>query len=166
VDPATGLASPREFFRLVEAELRRAVRYEHPFTVVYVCLDGFAAAEQRGGGAVGNVLLRAVGAVMAGALRDSDTVAWLRGGELGVLMPETGPAAAQTALTRLRAAVDAELRRLQVASTVSAGAVTWIRTEIAVDQLLQRTYQMLYAAQQSSGDRCRHEILDTADVLI
>lgn len=167
LDATTGLANAREFFRLVDVELQRALRYEHPFTVVYVCLDGFQAVEQRQGRGAGSALLQAAAQVVADATRGSDTVAWVRGGELGVLMPETGPAAARTVLARMRGALDADLRRRGVTAGTSLGAVTWIRTEISVDQLLQRTYQMLYAAQQPGApDRIRHEVLDTADVLL
>ena len=167
VDPATGLVNAREFFRSVDAELQRALRYEHPFTVVYVCLDAFAQVEQRQGRAAGSDLLQGAARVVTAATRGSDTVAWVRGGELGVLMPETGPTAARTVLTRMHDALDAELRRRGVPPSTSFGAVTWIRTEISVDQLLQRTYQMLYAAQQpGAATRIRHEVLDTADVVL
>lgn len=167
VDPTTGLVNAREFFRAVDVELQRALRYDHPFTVAYVCLDGFAQVEQRQGRAAGTELLRATARVVTAATRGSDTVAWVRGGEIGVLMPETGPTAAQTVLTRMRDALATELRRRGAPGTTSFGAVTWIRTEITVDQLLQRTYQMLYAAQQPGApDRVRHEVLDTADVVL
>lgn len=166
VDPVTGLVSAREFYRLVESELRRALRYEHPFTVVYLCVEGLQAVEQRAGRAAGDDLLRLAGRVVLGETRGSDTVAWLRAGDIGVLMPETGPSAAAIVLTRMCAALDTQLRAQRVQPTVSVGAVTWISSEIAAEQLLQRAYQMLYAAQQGAGDRLRHEVLDTAEVLL
>jgi diguanylate cyclase (GGDEF)-like protein len=165
-DAVTGLVTSREFFRLVDIELQRAQRYEHPFTVVYLCVEDVADVKARGRHSATDDVLRAAGRTIVGVTRGLDTVAWLRAGEIGVLMPETGPRAAMTALTRMRAALDAALRRDGAPRTVSMGAVTWIRTEITVDQLLQRSYQMLYAAQQAGGARCRHEVLDTADVLL
>lgn len=88
------------------------------------------------------------------------------GNAIGALMPETGPATGQTVLTRTRDALAAELRRHGAPRITSFGAVTWIRTEITVDQLLQRTYPIRDAAQQPGApDWMRHEVLDTAAVL-
>lgn len=165
-DPVTGLVNAREFFGLVDAELRRALRYERPFTVIYVCVDGLAAAVQRQGRGAGDLVLRALGEGITASLRGPDTVARLRPAEFGILLPETGAGAAQGTLRRLAEVLTVEAATRDLAVTVSIGAVTWIRSEITVDQLLQRTYQMMYAAQRGEAGGCRHEVLDTADVIL
>lgn len=163
-DPVTGLLTAREFFRSVEAELERAARYERPFTVIHLSLDGLPAAARRGGG--GRNLLRDFGDLVVETLRGPDTVAWLRGVELGLLLPETGPAAAEGAIERLQATLERELAARELPVRVSIGAVTWVGSEMTVDQLLQRAYQVLYAARSGASAGCRHEVLETAEVII
>src|SRR5207244_13370155 len=40
-DPRTGVANLRAFYELAEAEIARARRYPHAFSVVYIDLDEF-----------------------------------------------------------------------------------------------------------------------------
>src|SRR3989454_253843 len=46
-DPLTGLANLRAFYELADAEIARARRYTHPFTAIYVDLNGFKAINER-----------------------------------------------------------------------------------------------------------------------
>jgi len=44
-DPLTGIANRRYFIELANAEINRALRYKHPFTVVHIDLDLSSTAE-------------------------------------------------------------------------------------------------------------------------
>ncbi len=42
-DDLTGAANRRHFFEVVQVELERSQRYQHPFTLIYFDIDGFKA---------------------------------------------------------------------------------------------------------------------------
>ena len=67
------------------AEAVDAAGRGHQTVVCLVDLDGFKAVNDAGGHAAGDAMLRAVGAALGGAVRETDTVARLGGDEFAVL---------------------------------------------------------------------------------
>src|SRR6266550_3828821 len=59
-DPRTGVANLRAFYELAEAEIARARRYPHAFSVVYIDLDEFKLVNFRLGHEAGDAVLRSV----------------------------------------------------------------------------------------------------------
>src|SRR5436190_18165020 len=99
VDDLTGVRNARAFREAAGAEIERARRYQHPFSVAVVDL----------GTRVGDDLVRAAAATLRGALRATDVVARLGRDEFIALLPETTAAAARIVLEKLRVGL-AELR--------------------------------------------------------
>src|SRR5881409_3585100 len=85
VDDLTGVRNARAFREAAGAEIERARRYQHPFSVAAVDL----------GSRVGDELVRAAATVLRGALRATDTVARLGRDEFIALLPETTAASAR-----------------------------------------------------------------------
>ncbi|MHB8146415.1 MAG: diguanylate cyclase domain-containing protein [Vulcanimicrobiaceae bacterium] len=84
-DPLTGLPNRALFGdRLVQC-IVHAKRYNHPFGVMFLDLDGFKLINDRYGHAVGDDVLRAFGERLSRSLRESDTFARLGGDEFAVL---------------------------------------------------------------------------------
>src|SRR5437773_9431366 len=99
VDDLTGVRNARAFHEAAGAEIERARRYQHPFSVAVVDL----------GSRVGDELVRAAATILRGALRATDVVARLGRDEFIAPLPETTAAAARSLLEKLRAGM-AELR--------------------------------------------------------
>src|SRR5438132_1972710 len=78
-DPLTGLANLRAFYELADAEIARARRYTHPFTAIYVDLNGFKAINDRLGHNAGDGVLRAVARGIRDSVRATDLVARVGG---------------------------------------------------------------------------------------
>ncbi len=108
-DDLTGVANRRHFFELANMEIRRAGRYEHPFSLAYFDLDNFKAVNDRRGHAEGTVFSAPPAQVILGSVRTTDLMARMGGDEFAVLMPETGPEAAMKVQQKMWAALQDRL---------------------------------------------------------
>src|SRR5437867_12333728 len=124
VDDLTGVRNARAFREAAGAEIERARRYQHPFSVAVVDL----------GTRVGDELVRAAATVLRGALRATDTVARLGRDEFIALLPETSAAAARIVLDKLRAGL-ADLRTGDGRhATPATGGVTLLNPPQAAEE--------------------------------
>ena len=86
-DPLTGLANLRTVGRVLELELARAGRQGGEVSVAIFDVDNFAATNEAAGREAGDDVLRAVAAVLGGAVRLVDTVARSGGDEFILVAP-------------------------------------------------------------------------------
>jgi diguanylate cyclase (GGDEF)-like protein len=89
LDPLTGVGNYRTLYERLEYEIARHERHGRRFAVVLLDLDGFKEVNETYGHLEGDRVLREVGRVLSGTVRDQDTVARQGGDELSVLAPET-----------------------------------------------------------------------------
>jgi diguanylate cyclase (GGDEF)-like protein len=139
VDDVTGVRSARAFREGAAAEIERARRYQHPFTVACVDL----------GVRVGDEVLRTAAAALKGSLRASDAIARLGRDEFIVLLPETPAAPARIVLEKLRTSL-ATLRAgdgQPLAARI--GAVTFLNAPAGVDDILRATDERVAEAKQT-----------------
>ena len=158
VDPLTGVLNGRAFQERANAEIERARRYGHPFTVVYIDLDNFKAVNDRFGHSTGNTVLCEVADTASGNLRATDIVARLGGDEFALLFPETGEESARAALSKLRDMVSGSMQANGWPVTLSIGAVTFRKPPGSVDQMLKTADELMYAAKHDGKSRIRHEV--------
>ncbi len=89
VDELTQLPNRRFFFPQAEAALARATRYGHPFSLMLMDIDHFKRINDRHGHAVGDRILRDVGATLREEVREGDIIARFGGEEFVVALPST-----------------------------------------------------------------------------
>jgi diguanylate cyclase (GGDEF)-like protein len=155
-DSLTGIFNRRHFLDLAERELERARRAGHRTSLLLIDIDHFKRVNDSYGHEAGDEVLRGVCARLSAALRDADTLARIGGEELGVLAPETDPAAVLVVAERLRqsvasgpyAAGDARL-----VITVSVGAATVTDLDEPLKSLMGRADKALYAAKAGGRNR-------------
>jgi diguanylate cyclase (GGDEF)-like protein len=129
VDDLTGVRNARAFHEAAGAEIERARRYQHPFSVAAVDL----------GSRVGDDLVRAAATVLRGALRATDVVARLGRDEFIALLPETSAASARIVLDKLRVGL-ADLRSGDGRQAVpTIGGVTFLSPPRAVEEIVRAT---------------------------
>jgi diguanylate cyclase (GGDEF)-like protein len=88
-DPLTGLANRRAFDERLDEEIRRSNRYEHPFTLFMMDLDGFKRINDTYGHPEGDKTLSLLGEALMKEVRDTDFIARFGGDEFVLILPET-----------------------------------------------------------------------------
>ncbi len=106
-DPLTGLANRRALDERLGYEIARHARQNDAFAVLALDLDGFKAVNDRFGHDAGGEVLCETADALVGAVRAQDTVVRLGGDEFCVLAPQTGAAAAEHLVERIRASLAA-----------------------------------------------------------
>ncbi len=120
-DPVSGQYNRLAFMEAGERRMRATAGLPACLVVIYADVDGFKQVNDEAGHVVGDAALAAVGAALAGALREADVVARIGGDEFAALCVVRREADAAALLAHVRAA----LAGLNVAGrdvAVSSGA--------------------------------------------
>ncbi len=141
IDDLTGVRNARAFHEAAGAEIERARRYQHPFSVAAIDL----------GSRVGDDLVRAAATVLRGALRATDVVARLGRDEFIALLPETSAASARIVLDKLRVGL-ADIRVGDGrAVTPAIGGVTFLNPPRAVEEIIRATDERITDARSTGA---------------
>ena len=149
-DPLTGLRNRRAF----EEGLTIAYEQAHPFSVVFIDLDGFKGVNDRLGHEAGDKALQHAAGAFLRAVRAVDTAARLGGDEFALLLPSADAASAERiagrALEELRTVTHdhPEWKGL----SASFGLATRQQASSAA-ALLERADKAMYRAKRAGGDR-------------
>ena len=162
-DFLTGTRNRRYFIELLNMEINRARRYDHPFTVVCIDLDNFKTVNDCFGHSTGDMILRSVARTLQENIRVTDTLARLGGDEFAILLPETGRSVAETILRKVRKINLDIMRRHGWPVTLSIGVVTFARPPSTVDETLRKADRLMYAAKNSGKNSIRYEIFGTKE---
>ncbi|MDE3151571.1 MAG: GGDEF domain-containing protein [Gemmatimonadota bacterium] len=148
-DHLTGLLNARHFREMAEAEVAMARRYGQPLSLAYIDVDDFKAINDRMGHATGDDVLAAVGRVLTDALRRTDLVARVGGDEFAVFLPQSDEDAAFQAIDKLRAALDAEMRRRAWPATFSIGVTTFRSAPERLQDAIDAADRLMYRVKNS-----------------
>ena len=149
-DYLTGAINRRFFFELPQMEIDRSRRYEHPFTLAYIDIDDFKATNDRFGHAAGDRVLCQLVEQARRQVRTTDLVARLGGDEFAVLLPETGQAAAQKLLSKIRSEVLSAIQPGNWPLTVSIGALTCNIPPLTAQEIIDTADKLMYSVKQTS----------------
>jgi diguanylate cyclase (GGDEF)-like protein/PAS domain S-box-containing protein len=156
-DSLTGLANRGRFMELADAELARAMRYQHPFAVLILDVDHFKTINDRFGHKSGDTVLQALATILRGTLRENDIIGRIGGEEFAMLLPETDTEKASEVAERLRLTVAGTdittENNNKIAITVSIGIAVPTNIPLNIDNILSRADSALYAAKNSGRNR-------------
>ncbi len=148
-DPLTGVYNRRYFNEVVEQELIRSRRYDHPVGFLMIDIDRFKEINDRFGHQMGDKVLQAVADLLVGQVRESDVVVRYGGDEFLVMLIETN-GQTDTIIKRIHAAV-AERNKtnelIPFSVTLSIGAAHWDPNQKRpIEQVLAEADKRMYAA--------------------
>jgi len=157
LDDLTGLGNYRMFMRQLTAEVARSRRYEDPFSLVLLDLDGFKGINDELGHLAGDDALRLVAVALREALREEDVCCRQGGDEFAVIAVRAGEDEARELAERLTHAIEsipfgAEGERRLGASL---GWATFGAPARSVDELILRADAALRQAKRTNGDAQR-----------
>lgn len=151
-DPLTGLLNRNGLFHSFESDLKRALRYGRPLSVIMLDIDHFKRINDELGHLMGDKVLADVGRLITQVTRHVDTVCRWGGEEFVVICHETPLDQAQQLAERVLQLARTHAFVSQRPLTLSAG-VTSVLPGDTPDRMVQRADMALYQAKRSGRDR-------------
>jgi len=153
-DPLTGLSNLRHLHAQLKQALAITKRYEHPFALLMLDIDGLKRVNDSQGHPAGDRVLVQVALAVRRSIRSVDTPARIGGDEFCVLAPDQTAAAAEGLGERLSEAVAAETTGAagEEGIGISIGVVSCPEHGEDADSLLESADQAMYRA-KASGNR-------------
>jgi len=155
-DYTTGIANKRLFFELALLEIKKAHRYRHPLTVVYIDVDDFKDINDTWGHSVGDKFLKISAEAIKNNIRETDIIARIGGDEFVILLPGSGYDTAQIVINRVKKQLLLAIRH-QWNATFSIGAVTFINPPSSVDEMLQKADHLMYLVKNNGKNQLKHK---------
>lgn len=158
-DPLTGLANRRHAMETMKTMVTRSCRRHEPFGIIVFDVDHFKNINDSYGHPVGDVVLRQVAEILAGAAREYDLVARVGGEEFLVLCDNGSQETTWTIAERMRARVEEasieydEGKKLRV--TISAGAYSAVPATEEIEVFLRIADDQLYLAKHEGRNRVK-----------
>lgn len=159
-DYVTQVANSRFFSEIAFQEIKRAGRYQHPFSVAYLDIDDFKSVNDRWGHSTGDKVLTVVAATIRENIRSTDSVARLGGDEFGLLLPETGFDAAEVVVQKVYQTLLSAMERNGWPVTFSIGVVTFRTPPESVDGMLKVADAFMYSVKHAGKNRIKHREID------
>lgn len=113
-------------------------------TLAYLDVDDFKGLNDTLGHASGDHLLTSVVQTLLRNLRATDVLGRMGGDEFAILLPEVGPEAARTVITKLVRQLDAVARVGSRTMSFSVGAVSCRESPPSVEILLAAADRLMY----------------------
>ena len=146
-DALTGVYNRRYFNDVLEHEVLRATRYDHPIGLLMIDVNDFKEINDSRGHQVGDLVLQAIAEILVASVRETDFIVRYGGDEFLVVLAETGEET-ELAAKRISSEVGASevLRNLAGQPvTLSVGAVAWSpESDIPVEAALASADERMY----------------------
>jgi len=155
-DFLTGAINNRYFNDLLEREIERSLRYNHPFTIAFIDMDNFKTINDTFGHLYGDKMLRTLAERMKHHLRKTDVIARVGGDEFAILLPEANEKDARTAMSNLFTKIAEEMTSKKWPLTFSVGVLTLSAPTISADKILGIVDKMMYVVKNNGKNNIKY----------
>lgn len=165
-DELSGYYNRRHFYKLVDLELARSRRYNHPVSLLMIDLDHFKEINDRYGHATGDQVLKNICNQISLAVRESDTLGRYGGEEFVLLLPETSLDKAVEVAERLCRMIEAYrvvFNGSEISITLSIGVAAIGPDCKDSDSLFQQADLAMYQAKLAGRNRVCATVKPQAD---
>ncbi len=155
-DALTGLFNRRHLSDVVAREMSFIRRKWRPLAIAMLDIDAFKSVNDRFGHEVGDQVLVELGRRLSAGLRDHDLVARWGGEEFCIVLIDTDLEPAKLVVDRLLErlrSVPVPTRVGPLRITASVGVTAAVREDVAIEDILRRADEALYAAKAGGRDR-------------
>ena len=156
-DGLTGLYNHRTFYRLMNNEITRAQRYQHPVSLLMLDIDHFKHVNDTYGHQAGDEILKGLSRRLEKRMRSTDDVCRYGGEEMAVILPETDTATAQKIAIDLCKLIEQKAFDTggdqYINITVSIGLATYPKHAEEIAMLVTGADTALYQAKESGRNR-------------
>lgn len=156
-DGLTGLYNHKFFYTLLESEIPRAERYNHPISLLLLEIDFFKKVNDTYGHRSGDMILKGISKLLVDSMRSIDWVCRYGGEEITILLPETDLNIAQQVAEKLRKLI--ELKPFDIEDeqhiyiTVSIGVSTYPQHAKEASNLVSYADTALYKAKDNGRNQ-------------
>lgn len=157
IDELTGLFNRRVLMERLIVEVERARRFGSALTVLMLDIDHFKRINDSFGHAMGDAVLRNIGTIIRGKVRQVDIAGRYGGEEFCILLPETPQAGGLTFAEALRSAIE-QFENVPGNSSLSTTASFGLATlnpddELDATTVLKAADDALYRAKRNGRNR-------------
>lgn len=155
-DALTGIFNRRSFFEASAKELKRAVRYSSPLTVIMLDIDHFKQVNDNYGHAFGDTVIKSFTEACNKCLREEDIFGRIGGEEFAILLVASELENSMVVAERIRdtwANTALECDGVSVSFTVSSGVSSLLNPRESIEMVLERADKALYVAKKQ-GRNC------------
>ena len=156
-DLLTGISNRRHLVEMMETEIERCERYDHPMSLLLLDADDFKLINDNYGHVVGDRVLQEIATELKGRARKLDLAARWGGEEFCLLLPETPVESARIVAERLLEDIHTIHRSIpelgESVVTASIGVAAYQRGDDNVDHLVTRADEAMYEAKHSGKNK-------------
>ena len=160
IDELTGLFNYRYLESALDREIKRAERYRSSLSVVFLDLDQFKDINDKHGHLVGSKVLKEVGLLIKGLVREVDTVIRYGGDEYTIILVESTNLGAARVAERIRGAVERHRflheEGYDIRITASLGYACYPDDSKTYTELLEMADQAMYRGKFSGRNVVFH----------
>ena len=140
-DDLTGVYNRRLFNDRLHEEMKRAMRYKRPISLLMLDIDGFKEVNDDFGHMVGDVVLEKFAQLLKASCREVDVVARYGGDEFSIILPETDDRGAMLIAERISKKVEKQVflkkdEGKTITLTISIGVSTCTRVLDETEDIL------------------------------
>ena len=158
-DELTGLKNRRAFNNALDVEIKKAIRYKRPFTVMMLDADDLKAVNDKFGHAVGDKLIVTMAQVVQESLRNTDVLARFGGDEFVAILTETPEDRGIEVAERVRSSVENtsfSFEGARVSSTISIGVSCFSNGSQTADEIMAQADKKLYESKHKGKNSVSH----------